>query len=263
MLKSLFCLFIFFFVATTNAFVPKLSTVLGKMASTTGGNKAFILKRTVTLKEENAVAHETWTVAHADLMKLDAEGTNLDGSPWKFEILYKGGKRTTTSVEGKNQNFPLSPEFFEPLLHYRSSRALQSRLLAMQIVPNQSTAEAGFMSLDRYKGGVAYIIGAQDSKNTLQPPRLWVEQDSFLIRKLRLGSQVEVEFDSFKDFEEGKIKQAELQTIFWKNATVIVQNTATQLVDQKKIESALKIQKDAKALLPQNTNLKEFYSRFR
>ncbi len=263
MQKSLFYLFVFFFVSTTHAFVPKLSTVLGKMASGTGGNKAFILKRTVTLKEENMVAHETWYVAHADLMKLEVEGTNTDGSPWKFEILYKGGKRITTSVEGKSQSFPLSPEFFEPLLHYRSSRALQSRLLAMQIVPSHSTTEAGYMNLDRYKGGVAYVLGAQDSKNTLQPPRLWVEQDSFLIRKLRLGSQVEVEFDSFKDFEEGKIKQAELQTIFWKNATVLLQNTSTQLVDQKKIEGALKIQKESKALLPHNTNLKEFYSRFR
>lgn len=263
MTKNLFCLLALFLVSTAEAYVPKLSTVLTKMASVTGGNKAFVLKRTVTLKEDNVVANETWYVAHADLIKLEVEGTNVDGSPWKFEIFYKGGKRTTTSVEGKNQSFPLSPEFFEPLLHYRSSRALQSRLLAMQIVPSQAASEAGFMNLDRYKGGVAYVIGAQDSKNTLQPPRLWVEQDSFLIRKLRLGSQVEVEFDSFKDFEEGKIKQAELQTIYWKNSTVIVQNTSTQLVEQKKIEGFLKMTKDSQALLPQNTNLKEFYSRFR
>lgn len=247
------------------AYVPKLSTIMGKMTSHTGGNKAFILKRTVTLKEENTVAHETWHIAHADLMKLDVEGTNPDGSPWKFEILYKNGKRITTSVEGKNQSFPLSPEFFEPLLHFRSSRALHGRLLAMQIVPNHSTDtnSPGFMNLDRYKGGVTYVLGALDSKNTLQPPRFWVEQDSFLPRKLRLGSQVEVEFDSFKDFEEGKIKQAELQTLFWKNSTVIIQNTSTQMVEQKKVEPLMKIQKEATANLPQNVNLKEFYSRFR
>jgi hypothetical protein len=107
------------------------------------------------------------------------------------------------------------------------------------------------------------VLGAQDSKNTLQPPRLWVEQDSFLIRKLRMGSQIEVEFDAFKEFEEGKIKEAELQTLFWKSSTVIIQNTSTQLVEPKKLEGFLKIQKEAKAVLPQNANLKEFYSRFR
>lgn len=248
------------------AYVPKLSTVLSKMSSHTGSNKGFILKRTVTLKEENVVAHETWHVSHADLMKLDVEGTNTDGSPFKFEILYKGGKRVTTTVEGKSQSFPLSSEFFEPLLHYRSSRALHSRLVAMQIIPSNAATDAAspaFMNLDRYKGGVSYLLGAQDSKNTLQPPRLWVEQDSFLIRKLRLGSQVEVEMDSFKDFEEGKIKQAELQTVFWKNATVTIQNTSTEMVDQKKIEPLMKIQKATPAVLPQNTSLKEFYSRFR
>jgi hypothetical protein len=264
MIQSL--LFILCLGFSANAYVPKLSTILGKMASITGGNKAFILKRTVTLKDENVVANETWYIGHADLMKLEADGTNPDGSAWKFEILYKGGKRTTATVEGKTQNFPLSPEFYEPLLHYRSARALQSRLLGMQIIPNHTSTDVSspaFMNLDRYKGAVSYVLGAQDSKNTLQPPRLWVEQDSFLIRKLRMGSQIEVEFDAFKDFEEGKIKQAELQTLFWKSSTVIVQNTSTQLTEQKKIEPFLKMQKDGKALLPQNANLKEFYSRFR
>jgi hypothetical protein len=264
MIQSL--LFIFCLGFSANAYVPKLSTVLGKMVSTTGGTKAFILKRTVTLKDDSAVANETWYIGHADSMKVDVDGTNADGTPWKFEILYKGGKRMTTSVEGKIQSFPLSPEFYEPLLHYRSSRALQSRLLAMQLIPNNNSAESAssaFMNLDRYKGAVAYVLGAQDSKNTLQPPRLWVEQDSFLIRKLRMGSQIEVEFDAFKDFEEGKIKEAELQTLFWKSSTVIIQNTSTQLVEPKKIEGFLKIQKETKAVLPQNANLKEFYSRFR
>jgi hypothetical protein len=258
--------FIFGLGLSANAYVPKLSTVLGKIVSTTGGTKGFILKRTVTLKDDSAVAHETWHIGHADLMKLDVEGINTDGTAFKFEILYKGGKRMTTSVEGKIQSFSLSPEFYEPLLHYRSSRALQSRLVAMQLIPNNNTSEsgsAGFMNLDRYKGAVAYVLGAQDSKNTLQPPRLWVEQDSFLIRKLRMGSQIEVEFDSFKDFEEGKIKQSELQTIYWKSSTVIVQNTSTQLVELKTLEASLKIQKESNAVLPQNANLKEFYSRFR
>ncbi len=252
-------------IFSANAFVPKLSTVLGKMVSTTGGTKGFILKRTVTLKDENVVANETWYIGHADLMKVDVEGVNADGTAWKFEIMYKGGKRMTSSVEGQTQSFPLSPEFFEPLLHYRSSRALQSRLQAMQLIPSNSSdgATAGYMNLDRYKGAVAYVLGAQDSKNTLQPPRLWVEQDSFLIRKLRMGSQIEVEFDAFKDFEEGKVKQAELQTLFWKSSTVTIQNTSTQYVDQKKLEASLKMQKESKALLPQNANLKEFYSRFR
>ncbi len=261
-----FVLLIFCLGFSANAYVPKLSTVLGKMVSTTGGKKGFILKRTITLKDDNVIANETWYISHADLMKLDVDGTNADGTSWKFEILYKSGKRMTTSVEGKTQSFPLSPEFFEPLLHYRSSRALQSRLFAMQIIPSTNAADsssANFMNLDRYKGAVAYVLGASDSKNTLQPPRLWVEQDSFLIRKLRMGSQIEVEFDAFKDFEEGKVKQAELQTLFWKSSTVIMQNTSTQFVEQKKLEASMKIQKESKALLPQNANLKEFYSRFR
>lgn len=261
-------LFLALGLSSTNvhAYIPKLNTILGKMTANNGGTKTWVLKRTVTLKEDNVVAQETWTVANADLMKVRAEGTNPDGSAWAVEVLYKGGRRHTTTSEGNAQVFPLSAEFFEPLIHYRSARALMSRLSALQILPPNVSGDSsspGFANLDRYKGGVAYMLGALDSKNTLQPPRLWVEQDSFLIRKLRLGSQVEVEFDSYKDFEEKKIKQPELQTVFWKSTTVLIQNTSTQLLDAKKTESALQIQKGMRAVLPVNTNLKEFYSRFR
>lgn len=265
-MKNLFLFLTFFVSVSAQAYIPKLNTILSKMTANNGGTKAWVLKRTVTLKEDNVVAQETWTVANADLMKLRAEGTNSDGSAWSVEILYKGGRRHTTTSEGNTQVFPLSAEFFEPLIHYRSSRALMSRLSAFQILPptvSGDTTSPTYVNLDRYKGGVAYMLGALDSKNTLQPPRLWVEQDSFLIRKLRLGSQVEVEFDSYKDFEEGKIKQPELQTVFWKNTTVLVQNTSTQLLEPKKAEAALQIQKGLRAVLPDNANLKEFYSRFR
>jgi len=259
------------FSATASwAYIPKLSTILSKMASNSGGNKAMIIKRTVTLKEENLSWMETWYISHADAMKVDVEGNFPDGKKWAFEVLYKNGKRTTGTTEGKPKTFPLSPEFFEPLLHVRSSKALTGKLTAMQILPTWAASRAdadasgeSYINLDRFKGGVVYILGSNETKNTQLPPRLWVEQDSFVPRKVRLGSQVEVEFENVKDFEEGKIKQPETQNIFWKNATVLIQNTSVQMVEQNKVESALKLQKGETEQLPDNVNIKEFYSRFR
>lgn len=271
MKKLIIPLFTLLLALPAMAYIPKLSTVLSKVAGNNGNTKGLILKRTVTLKEENLTWNETWYISHADSMKVDVDGTGADGGKWSFEILYKNGKRTSPTTDGKTKSFPLSPEFFEPLLHYRSSRALTSKLTAMQLLPSWALSRGGenepshasFMNLDRLKGSVVYVLGSAETKNTQLPPRLWVEQDSFVVKKVRLGSQVEVEFDAIKEFEEGKIKQPELQSVFWKNATVLVQNTTTEVVDQNKIEPHLKFQKTVGLQLPDNVNIKEFYSRFR
>lgn len=262
--------------ATTEAVAPSNSTVLlkpgtilGKVASNNGGTKGVIIKRSVTLKEENLTWDETWYVSHADAMKVLVEGKTPEGTPWNFEILYKGGKRTTPTVEGKAKTFALSPEFYEPLLHYRSARALTSKLISMQVIPtwaanaNDGANTDSFMSLERFKGGVVIVMGSVETKNTAAPPRVWIEQDGFVMKKVRLGSQVEVEFGNIKEFEEGKIRIPEQQTVFWKNATVILQNKSVEFSDQKKIEPFLKLQKGEVAKLPDNLNIKEFYSRFR
>ena len=208
-------------------------------------------------------------VLDADAMKVITEGKSADGTPWSFEILYKNGKRATESTDGKVKTFPQSPEFYEPLLHYRSARALTSKLISMQVLPTwaanlpETTNTDGIMTLERYKGGVADVLGSTETKNTQAPPRVWIEQDSFVIRKVRLGSQVEVEFDNVKDYEDGKVKIPEQQSVFWKNATVLLQNKSVEFVDQGKLEPHLKLQKGAGAKLPAEVNIKEFYSRFR
>lgn len=256
------------------AYTPKLVTILTKIAINNGTTQALVIKRNVTLKDEGITWQEIWTIAHADLIKLDVKGLNADKTSWDVEILYKDGKRTTTTVEGVQKSFPLSSEFFEPLLHFRNTRALASKLITMQVLPTwasgqlserdtTSAKQQDYIVLDRFKGTIVYAIGANNSKNTQLPPRLWVEQDSFEIKKLRMGSQIEVEFENYKKYDSDKIKQPSVQTIFWKNATVIIENTSLEIVNTTKIANVFKIQKNAPAQLPVHENIKEFYSRFR
>ena len=61
--------------------------MLTKIATNNGGTKGIVIKRTVTLKEENISWDETWYVSHADAMKVLAEGKNPDGTPFKPVIL--------------------------------------------------------------------------------------------------------------------------------------------------------------------------------
>ncbi len=248
----------------SEAYIPKLSTILGRMATNNGATNGLLLKRSVFFKDDNVACHETWYVVNADAMKVVVSGKNADQTDWSFEIIYKSGKRQTTTTSGETKTFPISPEFFEQLLHYRSARALQSRLENYQMLPNNAGASAAnsYVSLDRYRGGVVYKFGAQETKNAQPPPVLMVEQDSFVPRRLRLGSQIEVEFSDTTSIDEGAIKQPTQQTILWKNTTVVTKIESLEKIAQNTAMARLKFE-NKKSTLPENENIKEFYSRFR
>lgn len=248
----------------SHAYIPKLSTVLGRIAANNGATNPLVIEKSVFFKDDNLACNETWYIENADSMKLVVSGKNADQSDWSFEIIYKNGKRQSLSTDGEAKSFPLSAEFFEQLLHYRSARALQSRLENWQILPKNASASAStsYVSLDRYRGTVIYRFGAQESKNAQPPPLLLVEQDSFVPQRLRLGTQTEVEFTDTTSLDEGAIKQPTQQTILWKNTTVITKINSLNKLTPQKIQQHLKFERK-KSSLPTNENMREFYSRFR
>ncbi|MCB9072461.1 MAG: hypothetical protein H6623_02475 [Bdellovibrionaceae bacterium] len=265
-MKTLILFFGFIFFA--DAYIPKLSTVLSHIAGNNGGRNGLVIHRSVFFKEDNLASQETWYIDNADAMKVVVTGKNADQSDWSFEIFYKNGKRQTLSTTGETKTFSLSSEFFEQLLHYKSARALQNRLEAMQILPPHAmtNAQSPYVTMDRYRGAVAYRLGASDSKNSQPPPFLVVDQDSFVPLKLRLGSQIEIEFSGVTALDDGPtkeaIKQPTEQVILWKNTTVVTKTTSMDKVVDSKISSHLKLE-NKHVSMPTNENVKEFYSRFR
>lgn len=248
----------------SHAYIPKLSTILGRIATNNGATNGLVIKRSVFFKDDNIACNETWYVANADAMKVVVSGKNADQTDWSFEIIYKNGKRQTVTTDGETKTFPISPEFFEQILHYRSARALQSRLENYQMLPANSSAanSSSYVTLDRYRGGVVYKFGAQETKNAQPPPLIMIEQDSFVPKRLRLGSQIEVEFSDVTQLDDGAIKQPTQQTILWKNTTVVTKIESLEKQAQNSIVSRLKFD-IKKAKMPENENVKEFYSRFR
>jgi hypothetical protein len=266
-MKIVFIL-LFSFSFFSNAYIPKLSTILARVAGNNGGQNGLIIHRSVFFKDDNLASTETWYISHADAMKVVVTGKNTDQTNWSFELLYKNGKRQTVTTTGETKTFPMSPEFYEQLLHYRSARALQGRLESLQILPkNASSANpTSYVSLDRYRGGIVYKFGAQELKNAQPPPSLLIEQDSFVPRKLRIGSQLEIEFTDTTELdtenEKSAIKQPTQQTILWKNTTVVAKITSMEKAPQSKISTHLKFE-TKQVVMPANENIKEFYSRFR
>lgn len=263
-MKKLILIALLFFPLFSEAYIPKLSTILGRMATNNGATNGLVIKRSVFFKDDNTACHETWYIANADAMKVVVSGKNADQTDWSFEVIYKSGKRQTMTTTGEAKTFSISPEFFEQLMHYRSARALQSRLENYQVLPTNSGASnaSSYVTLDRYRGGVVYKFGAQETKNAQPPPLLMIEQDSFVPKRLRLGTQIEVEFSDVTSLDEGAIKQPTQQTILWKNTTVVTKIESMEKVAQNSVTAKLKFE-NKKTTLPENENIKEFYSRFR
>lgn len=262
-MRFLFLLIIALLPFYSQAYIPKVNTILGRIVSNNGGTTPLIIEKSITFKDENLNFKETWYIENADSMKLHVSGKNEDQTDWAFEVIYKNGKRQSLSTDGEAKTFPISSEFFEQLLHYRSARALQSRLESWQILPrNAQTASPSYVTLDRYRGAVIYRFGAQESKNAQPPPLLFVEQDSFTPKRLRLGTQVEVEFTDTSSLDDGAIKQPSQQTILWKNTAVTTKISSLNKTSPQKIQSHLKFE-IKKSSLPSSENVREFYSRFR
>lgn len=271
----LFALLIFTSGSLCHAYIPRTKTIVSKM-SDNNGHREYSITREVTLesKEKQIRAKETWLVAYGDKMKVKVESLDAN-NPWNFVILYSAKDRKTLTRNKAVKSFKKSPDFFEPLFHDRSSNSLLRRLIAFKFVPRwvASTSapvyEEGetkitpepFITLAPMEGSVNYAIGAKsNSQGAVNQTQLWVEQDSFLIRKARLPSQAEFVDSHFQSFPGG-LKLPGQQQIHWDDKVAKI-----KLINASRTRSHKKdwqLKGEDSGTIPTDPLIKEFYSRFR
>ena len=273
-------LIILLFLVSTNinvaqAYVPRTQTIVKKM-SRNNGRREYRFVREVILesKEKTIKAREAWSVAHGDRMKVEV--SSLDSSnPWSFAILYEKNDRKTLSKNKALRSFKKSPDFFEPLFHDRSHRSLLRRMVNYRFLPPwiaESTAPAyvdgktkmtpePFITLSPMEGTVNYAIGAlNNSEGGNNQTQLWVEQDSFLIKKGRLQSRAEFVNEGFQTFTGG-LKLPGQQQISWNDKVAKIKLIKVERFKSKK--SDWKLSGNKTGSIPSDPLIKEFYSRFR
>ncbi|MCJ8275650.1 MAG: hypothetical protein HRT44_08325 [Bdellovibrionales bacterium] len=257
------------------AYIPRAKTIIKKMARN-NGRRTYNIVREVTLQSptNQVKAKETWTIASGDKMKLKVESIDSD-QPWNFVIVYGSKQRKTLSASKKVKSFRRSPEFFEPLFHDRSSRSLTQRLIAHKFIPQWITdspepdynegkttmTEEPFIRLAPVEGSVSYAMGssknsAGDNNRTL----LWIEQDSFQIKKGRLGSKAEFTNSQYQS-HSGGLKLPGEQTISWGDNVAQVKLMTVEPVKVK--AGAWKLAPAESGTIPTDPLIKQFYSRFR
>lgn len=244
------------------AYIPDYSMIISRTADQHGRGTYWIEQDVIFKREaETYTVKESWVVVNEGALKVTLEGKGALRGLVQGTILFQGNQKyflEGDSAQVRTQK--LGEDWMEALFHYRSSKYLQGRMLAMGIRdPHQK------VRLTRAGGGIAWAIGGDPTQ--AGQPMLWLEQDQFVIRKLRSADQTLLRANDYVKFDEGLWFPR--QRIYNFGAyTVEIQTTRVKQLDKRKPDdksmkiSSLVVKKDG-LKLPDVDGLKEFYSRFR
>ncbi|MDG0815052.1 hypothetical protein [Bdellovibrio svalbardensis] len=266
-----------------SAYIIPTRTILQKTAENAGSG-IYAVEQEVQFANGEDTLHlkETWLIDSDRTMRLTVTGTKELQNTFKLQFIYTGGQRWS-QVNNNRKADKLPEEFLEKFLNFRSSENLANTLAHYKIIPNgaynkKAIAKSGTdfkyepESWVRYSrtGGVPnYALGTatpvdQESGN----PGIWIEQDQFVIRKLRLPSQVEMTADNYNQFAKG-LYYPRARTIRWGNNTVNIRlisvasrpNTAVSFFQPTSLDTNLKL--DGLEKMPAKDAIIEFYTRYR
>lgn len=198
-------------VQLAQAYIPNLDFILNKSTSTTG-RQIISIDQDVIFKigTEEAIIQENWLIEGDKNLKLTAKGTGFFKSGIDLQYLYNN--KTKTSMIGKNKiTTPLTTDFFQKYLFIRSTEAFKNHLKELGIMYQAR--------LSRADGRVCFAIG-EASREKLTP-QIWIDQDEFILRKIRLPSEVEIELSDV--YPAGKdLFVAKTQMISWAGIQVFI-----------------------------------------
>lgn len=199
------------FCSFSYGYILPLDFVLIKSVALTG-NQIFSVEQDVIFKagSEDFVVRENWLIEGDKNLKLTATGLGNLKDLIKMNVVYNSQSKTI--LVGKNKfSEPVSTDFFERYLSIRSLDSFRKHLAELSIDPA--------IRLSRASGSVAFAIGEPSPLNALRS-QLWIDQESFEIRKLRLPSAAEITFEDYGLYKH--IHYPRLKKISWSGHTVVI-----------------------------------------
>lgn len=288
-MNKLALLFLTFFSLSAYAYVPPYWMILSR-TSDNHGKGTYVIDQNIVFAHgtEPLVVNERWTIAGENSMRVEITGRRQLKDLVRMTYVYQNGRRYFLDESGAIRSERQPNEFFEPLFHYRLSKNIKPVLVAQGMAPAASlksephkysektphAATENFVRLSRVGGTVAYAIGTPTPVESSQPnPGLWIEQDQFVIRKLRWPTQFEIQASEYKNFANG-LWLPQLRTLSWPQVNSPVRVSVNSVgvagsgknLNQQLEPSSLKSADSSSALirkLPEDAVIKEFYTRMR
>ncbi len=261
---------------TALAYIPSADFILSKTVKNSGQGYYQIKQDLVfSLPARTLSVTETWWVASADIQFLKVEGPLFT----KY-YLYRNGKRYTFNPQGQLSVTTTPPYFVDNFFFYRNAQDLKTALLSKKIAPQQTFRKRPtfkndqefakwsepFLALSRFKGIVAYALGYA-AKDT-DAAGIWVEQDRFVIRKIKLSSDVGVSVESVSELSKN-LAYPKVKIYSWGTNSVQADLTrgdavknGTDFFKETEFAKLSSQQKEFPADVL-NTSLDDFYKKFR
>lgn len=271
------------FTSSAFAYIMPTRMILQKTAENAGSG-VFAVEQEVqfTSGEETVTVKETWLIDNDHTMRLTVTGGKDLQNSFRLQFVYNGGQKWSLQ-DGARTNKNIPDDFLERFLNFRSADVFASTLIKNKIIPTYAMNKKAlprtgneikyepetWVRYSRTSGAVNYALGmATPAEQETNYPGLWIEQDEFVIRKLRLPSQAEMTADNYNQFSRG-LSYPRSRTIRWNNNTVTIRlisaqtrsQTAAALFQPASLDTNMKW--DGINSLPAKDVITEFYTRFR
>lgn len=268
------------------AYIPPYWMIMSRTADN-HGKGLYIVDQDVIFPhgEESWIINERWIVQNEQSMRLEVTGRRQLKDQIRLTYVYQNGRRYFIDENGVKKSEKISDDFFEPYFHFRQSKIIKPMLVNQNIAPAASLKSELFkysekhprpdpetyVRLSRTGGAVAYAIGTPTPVSSSEGyPGIWIEQDQFHVRKIRLASQVEVSADNYKAFNNGLWLPKD-RAVMWASGSAKISLTSASsgslsaAVKEALDSSSLNFGKNPELsrLLPADALIKEFYSRMR
>jgi hypothetical protein len=275
--------FVFASILTGSAFayIPPARMILQRTAENSGSGVYTIEQEVQFTNGQDALfLKETWQVENDRVLKVTVSGTKDLKDQIKMQFLYNGGQRWTLNNGRTSQR--ISEDFFEKYFHFRTADYFGNALIQAHILPpgalakkplpknveNMKYEPESFVRLSRTGTVVNYAFGTPSPEEGALNPGIWIEQDQFLVRKLRLPSQVEVTADNYNPYARG-LNFPKTRVVRWGQNSVTMRligitahkGPAGNTFQAGALDTNLKL--DGLAGQPAKDVVLEFYSRFR
>ncbi|MBK7845191.1 MAG: hypothetical protein IPJ71_16160 [Bdellovibrionales bacterium] len=227
-LQFLFFVLFISFAEQGWAYIPNLKMILSRTAEN-HGHGIYRIEQEVSFQEgeETFVVREVWLVKDSQQMRLEARGRKK-AENLSYTFIYDGQNRYSVDSNGIRKSSRPSDNWFEPYLYFRFQKHIRPRMVSERIIPpdaleeklpptdpTKSRIKQDFVRLSRVGGVITYGIGqAPLSADSASRPGLWIEQDIFNVRKIRLPSQYVISADEYSIFAN-RFALAAKQTVRW------------------------------------------------
>lgn len=283
MKKIILSLTLIFTAVSAHSYTPDFWHIIQRTLRNNGKGIYKISQDVAFLTDkEPLLVNETWYIENSGVMRLKVRGKRVLKDKLNFSIVYNNGKKTFINENARITTTAVGDDFYMPYLTFRFEKNFRKFLLKDKIInPSVRTKKPytwdkekpykpeEYLSLGRTNGVVTYMV-SNPSVSGESKPKIWIEQDQFLIRRIRFESGAEFKANEFSRHSHGyHVPKAKI--VSWDDKNIQINTLSVKpLTKSKKVKELLyskKLTKDDDGAMDftqiEEPTIKEFYSRFR